>query len=305
MLTITEWAKLNPQPLAQGVVEVFVQNNPVLALMPFQNIAGNAYKYNTEETLPGVAFRAVGDSYTESTGVINPTIEPLAILGGDSDYDVSEIAMQVASGSNDVRAVYDALKAKAISLKHLQTFFFGDTSVDANSFDGLAKRLTGNQVIAAGTNGAALTLDMLDELIDQVASGPTALLARKGTIRALRRLIRTAAGGATAESIMVKDYGGPVLSYNGVPIFPVEQDLLGDEVFPANEVAGTNDATCSMFAVRFGPDALHGIQTAPVSVRDLGELEVKPAYRTRIEWYVGSVLKAPRCAARLSGLTDI
>jgi hypothetical protein len=46
-------------------------------------------------------------------------------------------------------------------------------------------------------------------------------------------------------------------------------------------------------------DALHGIQTAPIDVRDLGELQTKPALRTRTEWYAGMVVKHPKAAARL------
>jgi hypothetical protein len=42
-----------------------------------------------------------------------------------------------------------------------------------------------------------------------------------------------------------------------------------------------------------------------VSVRDLGEIDAKPALRTRIEWYSGLVAKGPRCAARLKGVTSI
>ena len=75
----------------------------MLAALPFINTAGSAYRYNREETLPGVAFRGFNEGYVESTGVINPEVESLTILGGDSDFDVAQIAMQ--TGSADTRAV--------------------------------------------------------------------------------------------------------------------------------------------------------------------------------------------------------
>lgn len=134
-LTINEWAKLNPDPLTSGVVEIFARENPVLAALPFQNIAGNAYKYNQEQTLPGVAFRDFNEGYTESTGVINPLTETLRIIGGDSDFDVAQIAM--GTGDNDTRAVHDAMKSKALTLAWLSTFFHGDNSANAKEFDGL------------------------------------------------------------------------------------------------------------------------------------------------------------------------
>ena len=70
------------------------------------------------------------------------------------------------------------------------TFFNGDTGVDAKSFDGLTKILTGTgQEFAAGTNGAQLTLDMMDQLIDMVLPGkPDALFMSRRTRRKLSSL---------------------------------------------------------------------------------------------------------------------
>lgn len=302
MLTVTEWAKLNPDPLTSGVVEIFARENPILALMPFAQIKGNAFTYNQEETLPGIAFRGFNEGYVESTGVVNPATETLTIIGGDSDFDVAQIAMQ--TGDNDTRAIHDAMKAKALTLEWLRTFFYGDTAVTPKGFDGIEKRLTGDQVLTAGANGAALSLSALDELCDAVSGQPSALLMRKGTIRAYRNLLRTA-GGTTPESLIIENFGRPVIAHNGVPIFPIEEDATGAEILRNDEEQGTNDNTCSVYAVKFGLDAMHGIQTAPISVRDLGEIDAKPAFRTRVEWYSGLVLKGPRCAARLKGVTNI
>jgi hypothetical protein len=270
--------------------------------MPFAQIAGNSYTYNQEQSLPGIAFRSFNEGYVESTGVVNPATETLTIVGGDSDFDVAQIAMQ--TGNNDTRAIHDALKAKALTLEWLRTFIYGDTATAPKGFDGITKRLTGNQVLSAGANGNALTLTMLDELCDAITGQPSALFMRKGTIRAYRNALRTA-GGTTPETIMIENFGRPVISHNGVPIFPIEEDATGKEILRSDEEQGTNSDTCSIYAVKFGLDAMHGIQTAPINVRDLGEIDAKPALRTRIEWYSGLVLKGPRCAARLTGITNI
>lgn len=299
MLTINEWGKLNPSPLASGVVEIFARENPVLALLPFANIAGNSYRYNVEQTLPGIAFRDFNEGYVESTGIINPMTEKLTIVGGDSDFDVAQIAMQ--TGDNNSRAVHDAMKAKALTLEWLKTFFHGDTAVNAKAFDGLNKRLTGNQVLVNGANGNAISLTALDELIDAVTGAPSAIFMPKAVIRQLRSLLR-ATGGITPDQIMVPDFGRPIMSYNGVPVMPIEEGADGLPILPFSETVGTSNDTASVYAVRFAPDALHGIQTAPVSVRDLGEIDSKPALRTRTEWYSGVVLKHPKCAARLMGV---
>ena len=84
-ITLTEAAKLSTTDLQKGVLETFVQTSPVLDRIPMLEIEGNAYAYNSEATLPGVEFRAVNGSYSESTGTVNQKSETLAILGGDAD----------------------------------------------------------------------------------------------------------------------------------------------------------------------------------------------------------------------------
>ena len=80
-LTLLEAAKLTQDPLKRGVIEIFPRTSPVLERLPFLSVDGMAYKYNEEKTLPGIGFRNVNESYTESTGVVNPQVEPLFIGG--------------------------------------------------------------------------------------------------------------------------------------------------------------------------------------------------------------------------------
>lgn len=297
MLTITEWAKLNPTPLASGIVEVFAKTNPVLERLPFINIAGSAYKYNQEQTLPGVAFRDFNGSFAESTGVVNPVVESLTLLGGDSDFDVAQIAMQ--TGDNNTRAAYDGMKAKSLSMEWVKTFLHGSTTDNPLSFDGLRKRLTGNQVLEAGANGGDLTLDMLDELIDAVRDVPSVLLMNRTLRRKVNSLIR--ASGAAIETVS-DSFGRQVQAYAGIPIGTIDRDQSDGEIMAFDETQGTNDETSSIYAVVMGIDGVHGIQTQPMTVRDLGELPTKPSYRTRIEFYSGIAVKHGRAAARLKGI---
>lgn len=299
MLTVLEWEKTNPTPLSSGLVELFVAENPVLQNLPFINIAGNAFKYNVETSLPGVAFRGFNQGYTDSAGVINPATESLTILGGDSDYDVAQVKMGV--GGSNTRAIYDGLKAKSMALTWLRTFIDGDTAVDANAFDGVNKRLDGGtQEIEAGTNGAALTLDMVDDLCDKIIGSPSMLLMNKPTMRKLNSLARAA---NQAIETIGEVFNRPIYGYAGVPIGIIEDDEQGNPILDFDETQGTSSVTGSMYAVRFGADMFHGIQTEPMSIRDLGEIDSKPAYRTRFEWYSGLVVKHPRSVARLRGFT--
>jgi hypothetical protein len=49
---------------------------------------------------------------------------------------------------------------------------------------------------------------------------------------------------------------------------------------------------------------LTGIQNGPMDVRDLGELQTKPAKRTRVEWHAGIALFHGKAACRLGGITN-
>ena len=58
--------------LKAGVLAKFAESSEILRVLGFLGINGNSLKYNVEETLPGIGFRGVNGSYTESTGIINP-----------------------------------------------------------------------------------------------------------------------------------------------------------------------------------------------------------------------------------------
>ena len=314
-ITLTEAAKLSQSYLQKGVLETFIQSSPLLDRIPFMTIQGNAYAYDEEATLPGVAFRAINGSYTESTGTVNQKSESLVITGGDADVD--KFIVQTRGDVNDQRAVQTAMKVKALSYQFQNTFFNGDTSVDALSFDGLKKRLTGGQVISTATNGAAILtdntsihafFDKLDELVAAVPGldgGNGALYANASIIGK----IRSAARHISADVFVEKDANGKrQVVWNGIPILDAGATAAGAVVLPQTETQGSSSVASSIYAVRFGQDegdqAVTGLTNGGVQVYDLGELESKPAYRTRIEFYTGVAVFGGKAAARLTGVLN-
>ena len=300
-VTLAESANLSTNMLQRGVIETFIDESPVLARIPFMEIEGNAYSYNSEATLPGVAFRAVNAAYTESTGTVNPASESLKIMGGDADVD--RFIQKTRSNLRDQVAFQTALKAKAAAIKFTEAFFEGDTAVDANSFDGLRKRLTGNQSILVTTNGGPLTLSLLDDLIAAVIGGPDVIYMNSWLIRKMNSLVR-ATGGTVPEPLT--EYGRKWFSYAGVPVVDAGFGLDGTTaILGFDETAGTSNITASAYAVKWGEEEfVSGLTNGGVDVYELGELETKPAYRTRIEWYVGMGVFHGRAAARLRGITQ-
>jgi hypothetical protein len=300
-LLLQEASKLAQDQLRAGIIEVFAENSVILERMDFLNIRGNAYTYNLEGDLPGVAFRGVNEAFTESTGVINPMTESLKIAGGDLDVD-SHI---IRTRGEQVRAAHEAMKVKAMARYLNRIMFDGDSIANPREFDGLNARLTGSQNILAGAGGAALTQDMVDDLLRQVP-GANALLVGDGGEQLMTKLLRNDSQVNTA----VDFFGRQVTTYAGVPILNVGDDENHNEILDFDEDPG--DAvfdTTSIYAVRMGSaDAeqdLFGLQTEMgMMVRDLGELDSKPALRTRVEWDISIVLASRDCAARLRGITN-
>lgn len=315
-LNLTEAAKLSTDTLAKGVLETFTQVSPILDRIPLMNIDGNAYAYNEEATLPGVAFRGVNESYTESTGTFNQKSEKLVILGGDADVD--RFIQQTRSNVNDQRAEQTTLKVKAISYKFQETFFNGDTDVDTKSFDGLKKRLTGKQVIDAAENGMPILgdsnadihkfFDKLDELLGAVPGiNPTngAIYASSAIIRKIGSAMRHISYDTTLQQDIV---GKRAMQWNGIPLLEAGQTPAGEEILDNNETQGTNSTTASIYAVKFGASegdqGVTGLTNGGVQVEDLGQLQEKPAYRTRIEFYCGLGVFSGHAAARLKGVVN-
>ncbi|WP_276913176.1 major capsid protein [Aneurinibacillus aneurinilyticus] len=297
-LTLVEAAKLSQDTLQRGVIETFARNSAFLELLPQMDIEGNAYAYNVEGALPGIGFRDVNEGYTSSEGVLNPATERLYIAGGDVDVD--RFIVQTRSNINDVRAIHTEMKVKALALALTNQYFNGDQAVNAKGFDGLKKRLTGSQVITAGENGAELTVTMLDELIDAVDGEPDALFVSKAMRREIKRIIQGHNGYSESST---DAFGRPVMTYGGVPIRIIEKDNVNNEILGFNETQGTATNAGSIYAVKFGSEQyVSGLQNGGVSVRDLGELQEKPVFRTRIEWYPGMAVFHPRAAARLKGV---
>jgi hypothetical protein len=256
-------------------------------------VTGTALTYNREATMPAASFYDVGDTWTEATPTFTQVTAALKIMGGDADVD--NFVQQTYANVNDVEAEVIPSRAKAVAHKYTEAFYVGDTAVDAKSFDGLRKAIPVGQRVSAGTNGGALTLDLMDQTIDLVKPGrPDAIMLSKRSRRKLSSLRR--ASGNLLETT-VDAFGRRAEFYDGIP-------LVVDDFIPDNEVQGTSGAVCSsIYAVKFGMETgVMGIENAGIQVERIGELETKDATRHRIKWYAGLAVFSELGVARLLGV---
>jgi HK97 family phage major capsid protein len=290
-LTKAEAAKLTNDLLLRGVIETIVSDSSVLSVLPFMGVTGTAVTYNRENAAPSVAWYDVGDTWAESTPTFTQVTAPLKILGGDADVD--NFLQRTYADPNDLEAEIIAQKAKAVAYEFSNAFYTGDTSSNAKQFDGLAKVVTSGQTITAGANGAALTLDLMDQLVDAVKPGrPDALCMAKRTRRKLSAL-RRASGNLLETDVDV--FGRRALYYDGIPI-------LVDDFIPVDETQGSESAASSVYALKFGRQGVMGLENGGIEVERVGELETKDASRHRIKWYVSLALFGTLGLARLKGV---
>lgn len=295
-----EAEQLSNNHLEAGVIEEIIDRDEMLALLPFISVNNKAFVYNREKTLPGIDWLDPNDEISESAAQFEEVVAKLRIMAGDVDVD--NFLNETMGDTNDQLAIQIAAKAKAINRQFHMCVAAGDNAKNAKQFDGLPKLVTDEQTIEAGENGAAVSLTLLDELKDMVPLRPDAFVMRSGTRRAVLNAMRLA-GGTTPPMITIENFNGaPVLAHDGVPI-------LVNDFLAADEVQGTNDKTCSIYAIRFnesdGLFGMYGGSTAGVRVQHVGTVQNKDAERVRVKWYVSLGLKSTKSIARLRGITNI
>jgi len=291
-LTLAEASKLSNDTLLSGVIETIAQESPILQRLPFIEIVGNGLTYNREGTAPSAAFYDVGDSWDEDTPTFTQITAALKILGGDADID--NFLKSTRSNIQDLEAAVVQLKARAVQSLFDDTFVNGDSSTNTDSFDGVGKLASAGQAVSMGTNGASLTLDKLDELVDTVRGGkPDLLLMSRRSRRSLNILARTSGSFLEADR---DQFGNMLQYYDGIPIG------LNDYISDADTV-GTSTDCSTVYAMQFGEGALTGL-TAPggLTVERVGSLETKDASRIRVKWYAGLALFNTVKLAKLTGV---
>lgn len=300
MLTLHEAAKQFDTDLKrQAVIEMFAGSTELNAVLPFMDLPGGSYSYQQEAKLPNIGFRGINEGYTASVGVINPMTESLKIAGGDLDVDKALLKMH----GQGVRSTQEEMKVKAFGQTITDAFINGDAT-DGVSFDGLRRRVTGYQLLAANEDSPdaanPLSLATLDEAIDRV-QGPTHLIMDGRMRNLLSRAAKADIGGDLEWS--KDDFGRRVSFYNDLPILITGDNAEGQRIMDFNEVGvdGTA-ATGSIYVVSLGEGKIKMLQNGTMEVTDLGEVDDKPVLRTRVEWLVGMAIEHGKAVSRIHSI---
>lgn len=308
-LTLVEAAKIaeaNGETKKAGIISLYAEKSDILAAMPWDGILGNALTFTQEGQLPTTAFRGVNEGYTPSNGSFSPQTESLYIAGGDLDVDTFVIKTQ----GEGVRSKHEALKVKALAIGITDQILKGDSSANPRGFDGLQKRITGGQLIANGASagGDPLSLTELDIAIDQVDS-PTHIIMSRSMKLKFAAAFRSSTFPNGLFSMQGGSDGGQskqIMMYNDLPILVGYPQNSNTKILPYTEAnpGGGSAVGSSIYVVNFSEDGVMGIQNGGIDVRDLGELDTLPVWRTRVEWFPGLAFQSPYAASRLYGIKD-
>jgi len=302
-LTLLEASKLNSGEVKRAaVIEMFAENSDILRAMPWENVPGGSLAYTVEGALPGIAFRGYNETFTPSTGVVNPEVETLKIAGGQLDVDKALIKTR----GEGIRSAHEAMKVKALALHIADKIINGDSVSNPREFDGLRKRIVGSQLIPANlgapSSNSPLSLEALDAAIDEV-DGANALIMSKDMRRKLFKAARNNVGGDI--EVGMDNFGYRVTRYNDLPILIADYNDAGARIIGFDEAGpAAGNTSTSIYVVRLGDGYLTGLQNGVMEVDDLGLLNDGTTYRTHVEWMVGMAVMHGRSCARVWGITN-
>ncbi len=310
MLTIAQASVLGQNQVRDGIIEMFVEESPLLQYLPFIPVTGNAYQYRRELTLPTAATRAVNATWVESTGTFESKLEALKIYGGEAHVD-RFIQKTMGGTLGDHVANQSRLKVKSVRDLLHNDFINGDVAVNPDGMDGIKKRVPAGQIIGPATAldvnldeaSRNTFLDYLDELISKVPGGASALFMNAS----MKNKVKSVARRAGFADKTTNGFGQTVDSYGDVPLIDIGKRASGAEIITNIEPSGdatpaTN--TTSIYAVNFSTDTLAGLTNGGIDAYEIGagpdgEMETKPAFGIRIESYMGLVDHNDKAIARL------
>lgn len=294
------------KPLPQGFADLITNTSVFSRILNFIPTPGLVFPYGQVASLGSIGYRAINQDYpTGSYSVVNPEEERLSIFGGEvrTDHIMIETGTRMPGINNNVRANEIARRIRRAGLFYDNEVINGEGFTDPKAIAGLKYRLTGNQVIKAGDNGAALSLAMLDDALDAVwgPSSAKVIVCNRNAKRQIKTLVVAAASGAA-----VADVTGQVPVYEGAKIEEIDES--GDPetaILPFTETMGSSNETASLYVVRPGSttdrESLQGLILGSMVNRYSG-LDFGTYVLDVIESYLGIGLFHPRAASRIQGI---
>lgn len=300
-------ARLNvTDDIQAGIIDEFAKSSFILNNIPFDDcvspVGGGAtltYGYTRLITQPTAAFRAVNSEYTPNEVQKQRYTTDLKVFGGA--YEIDRIIAGMGGIADEV-ALQASQKVKAASALFSDTIINGNSSTDANVFDGLDVAITGTateynaggaaidlSTSAAVTANATAFVDALDEWLGEM-DGVDAILCNNKMAAKFRAIARRMG----MYQMTKNDFGQAVEYYGNIPFVDIGAKAGSNDPIVAIEGGNT-----SLYAVRFGLDGFHAISMAghaPVRTWLPDFSTAGAVKRGEVEMVAGCALKSTKAA---------
>ena len=294
----------------QQIVDMFRRSSLLLDNMVFDNCISPgtggstlAYGYVQLKTPATAAVRTINTEYTPGEAKREKKTTNAIIMGGSFQVDR---VLQGTAGAVDELAFQAEQKIKATANYFHNLVVNGD--VDAGTFDGLKKLLSGtqNEITSAVslTTSAELDenynafLDEMDALVSVLDGNASMLLMNNAMLIKLRSIARRAGYYERSKD----DFGRVVETYAGVPMVDMGKYFNGTETV---DVVATEGGKTAIYAVGLGLDGFHGISPSGNGVISsyMPDLNAPGAVKTgEVELVAGVALKNTLKAAVLKDI---
>ncbi|MGP5689770.1 major capsid protein [Glutamicibacter ardleyensis] len=310
-VTLAQASQNAQTDLDTAIIDEF-RTNDLMELVTFDDVVNPAgggatltYGYRRLVTPGEAAFRAINSEYVPKEATTEQFTTELKVLGGS--FQIDRVLAKIGPAASNEVALQSSQKIKAVQAKFGEAVILGDSAVDADSFDGLSKALTGSSTEDStvrdwsGPMTQALAFKILTDVDDLLASldgQAGALVGNKRTIQ----LIKAAARYANQATQTVGPRDTTIISYYDARL--VDAGLKSGSAAPVIPItAGVTD----LYAIRFGLDGFHALSTlggqiinyyapdftTPGAVKT-GEVEMGP---------VGVALKKTKAAGVFRGIS--
>lgn len=309
-VTLLEQAKLITNPQSQKIVNVFALEYVVNALMTYTGgVAGFFYPWAVADVLPTVAPRDFNADFTGDMGHSSNYALPWKNYGGKLTIDE---ALEKGNPTGAMRQ--QLMQLQAIAKQWANHIFKGTGGTQVYGIDLFLSNFFTSQVVNGSSttaHGDLLTMDLMDTAFNKLTKGPnTAIFCTQKVRDRLSYLARTNAAGQQNIFWAPDTFGNKVMTYNGVPVYCMIDDLTGTDILPPTEADGaaSNNDTSSLYIVNFGDDDVHAFSPDP---GDIMQIKYSSAEQngtqnniTRILKNAGVVVEKPRSAVRIKFLKD-
>lgn len=317
--TMADLSKIETDVMRKSVLDMFLMESDLIQLCPWETLGTLATQIVRYQNLPSFGYRKVNEGYSESTGNFEHKVETMAL--GGLDIDTDKVIARAKNTIADARAIQQQMAMKSTAYQFNWKFIAGNPAVDIEEFKGIRLRIADiyaegytDQLFACNDTDTGILYDQthrfdfiqdLDKLIYAVKGhNPDLLLMNKKMLLATRSAL-------LREKLLSYDkdmFGRNVDMYGSTRLVDIgiRSDQVTEIIDNAESITGAPDAggeCTSIYAIKFGiGDMLWGIQMYPMEVTDIGELQSKPVYRTRVDWPHGLADTDPRCMARMYGI---